>query len=75
MEFQGRLCERCGGGLFAAGESIFCALKDENTWVIPEWLGADPVLHSLPGFHAEERPYLCSDTAFPDGFVWNLTFD
>ena len=75
LEFQARLCAHCGGGLFAAGESIFCAYEDESIWVIPEWLGPDPVLYSLPGFHAEERPYLCSDIALPDGFVWNLSFD
>ncbi len=75
LEFQGRLCGHCGGGLFAAGESVFCAYEDERIWVIPEWLGPDSALCSLPGFRAETRPYLCSDAALPDGLVWNLSFD
>ena len=75
MEFQSRLCAHCGGGLFATGESIFCALEDEGVWVIPEWLGPTSVLRSLPGFREETVPYLCSDSALPEGIVWNLSFD
>ncbi|MBR4474622.1 MAG: GNAT family N-acetyltransferase [Oscillospiraceae bacterium] len=75
LRFQHTLCRCYGGGFYTAGDSIFCAYRDEDLWLLPELLcpeGSPPAFDSL---RTEERPYLCSDFPFPDGCLWNLSFD
>ena len=74
MEFEAALCGICGGGLYAAGDAIFCAYRDQGRWVIPELLPL-PAAEGFSGLSAESLPYLCADRPLPDGLVWNLTFD
>lgn len=73
MEFQQCLCRSYGGGLYASGDAVFCAYREANRWVIPEYL-PDPADSGQGGF-SETVPYLCSDVPLPDGLIWNLTFD
>ena len=75
LRFQQKLCLSYGGGLYAAGESIFCACREENGWYIPELLAPQGKLPAWAELQAEEKPYLCSELPFPDGCIWNLSFD
>lgn len=86
MTFEARLCEAYGGGLYRSEGALFCAMREGDGWVFPELLSfaptadraASPVFppDALPeGFHASVRPWLASETPFPDGLLWNLTFD
>ena len=75
IAFQALMSEAYGGGLYADDSSIFCAYRDQNAWLIPELL-TDGRPDSVPfAFQPERSPYLCSDLPFPEGFLWNLTFD
>ena len=86
MEFQAQLCLSYGGGLYRSESALFCAVKEGDGWLFPELLSfsptrdraASPVFapDALPdGFRASVRPYLASAEPFPEGFLWNLTFD
>ncbi|MBQ6316187.1 MAG: GNAT family N-acetyltransferase [Oscillospiraceae bacterium] len=75
IRFQEKLCLCYGGGFYAVGDGIFCACREEEGWRIPELLGPGGNLPAWDGLRAEEGPYLCSDLPFPDGCVWNLSFD
>ena len=75
MEFQRRLCETCGGGLYASDNLLFCAYRDGQEWFLPELLPREGAAPLPPAFRPVTRPYLCSDAAIPDGLVWNLTLD
>ena len=75
IRFQEKLCLCYGGGFYAVGDGIFCACREEEGWRIPELLGPGGNPPVRDGLRAEEGPYLCSDLSFPDGCVWNLSFD
>ena len=75
MTFQQRLCEAYGGGLYHADGLLFCAYQEDCQWVIPELLADCPEAVLPEAFFAETLPYVCSDLPFPDGFIWNLSFD
>jgi GNAT superfamily N-acetyltransferase len=75
LRFQEKLCLCYGGGFYAAGDGIFCACREEEGWRIPELLVPGENLPAWDGLRAEEGLYLCSDLPFPDGCVWNLSFD
>ena len=75
LRFQEKLCLCYGGGFYAAGDGIFCACREGEGWRIPELLGPGGSLPAWDGLRAEEGPYLCSDLPFPDGCIWNLSFD
>ena len=75
IRFQEKLCLCYGGGFYAAGDGIFCACREGEGWRIPELLGPGENLPAWDGLRAEEGPYLCSDLPFPDGCIWNLSFD
>ena len=73
--FQQKLCEAYGGGMFRFDGGLFCAYRDGDRWMIPELLPDDAALPVPAGFSAATKPYLCSDLPFPEGCLWNLTFD
>ena len=86
MDFQAQLCAAYGGGLYRSETALFCAVQEGSTWLFPELLSFAPVKDrsaspvfspdALPeGFRPLVRPYLASGLPFPDGFLWNLTFD
>ena len=75
ITFQQALCEAYGGGLFRFENGIFCAYQEEDHFVVPEPLLLDRTQPVPTAFSPAAGPYLCSDIPFPDGFVWNLTFD
>ncbi len=75
LRFQEKLCLCYGGGFYAAGDGIFCACREGEDWRIPELLGPGGSLPAWDGLRAEKGPYLCSDLPFPDGCIWNLSFD
>ena len=75
IRFQEKLCLCYGGGFYAAGDGIFCACREGEGWRIPELLGPGGNLPAWDDLRAEEGPYLCSDLPFPDGCIWNLSFD
>ncbi len=75
IRFQEKLCLCYGGGFYAVGDGIFCACREEEGWRIPELLGPGGNPPVWDGLRAEEGPYLCSDLPFPDGCIWNLSFD
>ena len=75
VTFQQALCEAYGGGLFRFENGIFCAYQEEDHFVVPELLLLDRTQPVPTAFSPAAGPYLCSDIPFPDGFVWNLTFD
>lgn len=75
LRFQEKLCLCYGGGFYAAGNGIFCAYREDEGWRIPELISPDGKLPAWDGLQAEERAYLCSDLPFPDGCIWNLSFD
>ena len=75
LQFQRKLCVCYGGGFYAAGDSIFCAYRDGDFLRLPELLSPEGSPPPFDGLRTEEVPYLCSDAPFPDGCVWNLSFD
>ena len=68
-------CTLGGGGFYAVGSGIYCAYRDEDFWVLPELLCPGVEAASFGGLETRSRPYLCSDLPFPEGLVWNLSFD
>ncbi len=75
MEFQSLLCETYGGGLYGNEDMLFCAYRDGREWLIQELIPASDSFSMPSGFQSEDSLYLCSDVSFPEGTVWNLTFD
>lgn len=75
LQFQQKLCTCYGGGFYAAGDGIFCAYRDGEFLRLPELLSPKGCPSAFDGLRTEEVPYLCSDLPFPDGCVWNLSFD
>ena len=75
MAFQQKLCEAYGGGLFRFEDGIFCASFESDHYIIQELLLADSARPVPEIFLPVTRSYLCSDVSFPDGLIWNLTFD
>ena len=75
LRFEQLLCEQYGGGFFSAGNTLFCAYRDEGQWLFPELLVPAGEAPAIPGLRAEELPYVCSDRPLPEGLIWNLTFD
>ena len=75
LQFQRKLCTCYGGGFYAAGDGIFCAYRDGDLLRLPELLSPEGCPSAFDGLRTEEVPYLCSDLPFPDGCVWNLSFD
>ncbi len=59
--------------LDAAGKLV--AEQTAEGWRIPELLVPGENLPAWDGLRAEEGLYLCSDLPFPDGCIWNLSFD
>ena len=75
MEFQEALCTCYGGGLFSGENLLFCAYREGDLWFISELLPTSSEAQIPKDFLAKTLPYVCSDVPFPDGFVWNLSFD
>lgn len=91
LETQRALCEAYDGGLYASSDGIFAAYRDGESLIVPEilcvqglpadtaasaaaQLGCRKAVFFTPVEQGGE-PYIASDTALPEGTIWNLTLD
>ncbi len=91
LETQRALCEAYDGGLYASSDGIFAAYRDGESLIVPEilcvqGLPADTAASAAAQLGCREavfftpveqrgEPYIASDTALPEGTIWNLTLD
>lgn len=88
MAYEAANCRSFGGDLFAVGDGIAAAYREDGTALVREALGSAPeemaaaVGARLGCEHVrllrcadDGAPFLASDRPFPPGTVWNLAFD
>ena len=75
FSFQAELCRTYGGGLYQWHDGVLCAYVEEDSIKVVEFLSYDGRMPSWLVPERQDSCYICSDMAFPDGIVWNLTLD
>jgi len=85
-EFEESVCRIYGGGLYASDEGIAAAYPDNGVLKVCELIGDTSAVSAAAfslGLQTAEccvlsqsgTPYLASDTVFPLGLFWQMTFD
>ena len=88
MAYEAANCRSFGGDLFAVGDGIAAAYREDGTALVREALGSAPEeIAAAVGARlgcervqlltcaGEGAPFLAADRPFPPGTVWNLAFD
>ena len=88
MAYEAANCRSFGGDLFAVGDGIAAAYREDGIALVREALGPEPEeIAAAVGARlgcecvqlltcaGEGAPFLAADRPFPPGTVWNLAFD
>lgn len=91
MEFERRLCEMSGGGLYASMSGICSAVKENNVCFIydlvsqyPEktaasvayFLNCEKAIYYLPSEDENDIPFILSDSnMIPKDAIWNIAYE